>query len=334
MLLFHLSIVIFFVYSIVPIISRATEEERVKDWYARGNVWPPNWQEETLEMKEVLRKRELEILSFAGSDERWENYLQFTQNRLIPKFTANGFEVIKTPEYIHQRLLEAIQGPLEDFESIRNEGPVAVIYHPEGNLAKFIDLGNLATWTMNELKELHEQWAGGIKLIPTSAYGVRLYQNGSSLTTHYDKVRTHVISSIVHIAHEYDNDDEPWPIQIEDHNGKLYSVNLEPGEMLFYESAKALHGRLTTLKGKYYGSIFIHYMPEDTSIWNYTHDDVIANVPPHWSEGLMEDHGERYAGACITVDSRVSEGAPIRTRSVENPFIPPGLEQSYLHEEL
>ena len=32
---------------------------------------------------------------------------------------------------------------------------------------------------------------GGIKLIPTSAYGVRLYQNGSSLMMHYDKVSSH-----------------------------------------------------------------------------------------------------------------------------------------------
>ena len=39
-----------------------------------------------------------------------------------------------------------------------------------------------------ELKPLHEAWAGGIKLVPTSAYGVRFYQNGSSLVMHYDKV--------------------------------------------------------------------------------------------------------------------------------------------------
>ena len=32
-----------------------------------------------------------------------------------------------------------------------------------------------------------------------------------------------MISSIVHIAHEYDNDDEPWPIEIEDHNGELHA---------------------------------------------------------------------------------------------------------------
>jgi hypothetical protein len=53
-----------------------------------------------------------------------------------------------------------------------------------------------------------------------------------------------VISSIVHIAHEYDDDAEQWPIEIEDHDGKLHSVALEEGQMLFYESASCLHGRL------------------------------------------------------------------------------------------
>ena len=47
-----------------------------------------------------------------------------------------------------------------------------------------------------------------------------------------------------------DIDKEPWPIQIEDQDGNLHSVNLEPGQMLFYESAKCLHGRMKLLKGR------------------------------------------------------------------------------------
>ena len=42
--------------------------------------------------------------------------------------------------------------------------------------------------------------------------------------------------------------------------------------MLFYESAKCLHGRRSQLKGKYYGSIFVHYQPVDQSIWDYSVD--------------------------------------------------------------
>jgi hypothetical protein len=46
-------------------------------------------------------------------------------------------------------------------------------------------------------------------------------------------MQTHVISSIVHIAHEYDDDNRPWPIEIEDHDGVLHAVNLEPGQVRF-----------------------------------------------------------------------------------------------------
>jgi hypothetical protein len=37
----------------------------------------------------------------------------------------------------------------------------------------------------------------------------------------------------VHIDHLYDNDDEPWPIEIEDHDGNLHAVNLEPGQVQY-----------------------------------------------------------------------------------------------------
>jgi hypothetical protein len=108
-------------------------------------------------------------------------------------------------------------------------------------------------------------------------------------------VQTHVISSIIHVAHEYDDEADPWPVQIEDHDGNLHSVDLAAGQvlphaicnisilsvlrmkMLFYESAKCLHGRMTTFHGKYYASIFVHYKPEDTSIWNYTIE--VSTIP-------------------------------------------------------
>jgi hypothetical protein len=43
-----------------------------------------------------------------------------------------------------------------------------------------------------------------------------------------------VISSIVHIAHKYDNDSEPWPIHIEDHNGVMHAVALKEGDVSDY----------------------------------------------------------------------------------------------------
>eukprot|EP00595_Chromulina_sp_UTEXLB2642_P001267 CAMPEP_0196764834 /NCGR_PEP_ID=MMETSP1095-20130614/6959_1 /TAXON_ID=96789 ORGANISM="Chromulina nebulosa, Strain UTEXLB2642" /NCGR_SAMPLE_ID=MMETSP1095 /ASSEMBLY_ACC=CAM_ASM_000446 /LENGTH=286 /DNA_ID=CAMNT_0042121413 /DNA_START=259 /DNA_END=1119 /DNA_ORIENTATION=- len=266
-----------------------------------------------------MRFREQEIMNIPGSDERWENWMQFVQAQLVPTFTTQGFDVIHVPKNVYEKLRDAVLTAVEDWDNIPLEGEVEAIY---GDLPpKFVDIGELAWDTIEELKSLHEDWAGGMKLRPTSAYGVRLYQNGSSLAMHNDKIHSHVISSIIHIAHEYDNDDEPWPIQIEDHNGVLHSVALQPGEMLFYESARCLHGRMTELKGKYYGSIFVHYQPVDPRIWSYTVEDVIASVPPHWSENMPDDHGSRWAGQSITTDSRVAAGAPPRIRDSDTqPF--------------
>jgi hypothetical protein len=39
--------------------------------------------------------------------------------------------------------------------------------------------------------------------------------------------------------------------------------------MLFYESAKCLHGRMKAFRGDYYGSIFLHYRPVDRGLWSY-----------------------------------------------------------------
>ena len=45
-----------------------------------------------------------------------------------------------------------------------------------------------------------------------------------------------------------------------------------------YESAKQYHARLTPMRGRHYGSVFIHYFPSEG--WNWTMWDVHVAVPP------------------------------------------------------
>ncbi len=118
---------------------------------------------------------------------RWENMLQYTQSRLVPKFTPLGFKVVSTPPEVHERLVEAVSQGVANFDELRTEGDIDVIYDADGLAPKFVDIHGLAWDTINILKSMHEEW-GGMELIPTSAYGVRLYQNESSLVMHYDRV--------------------------------------------------------------------------------------------------------------------------------------------------
>jgi hypothetical protein len=232
--------------------GRLTESERVAYWYARNNTWPPTWQKETEKYKRNMELREAELQRLPGADERWENYMQFTAARMVPRFTPMGFKVIQTPPEIQAMLKKVVDDALLDWDNVREESRIDVLYTPTPS--KFIDVPRITAQVHKILQPLHEEWVGGMKLKPTSIYGIRANRNGSSLIMHYDKVlpcsyvsvytplinsqsctaiqiQTHVISSIVHIAHEYFDDNHPWPIEIEDHDGELHAVNLEPGQV-------------------------------------------------------------------------------------------------------
>jgi hypothetical protein len=78
------------------------------------------------------------------------------------------------------------------------------------------------------------------------------------------------------------DDSEPWPIYIEDLLGRTHEVILTPGDILFYESSKCLHGRPKMFIGSWYTSIFIHYYP--THGWQEEDHTLRAHyiVPPNW----------------------------------------------------
>ena len=72
-----------------------------------------------------------------------------------------------------------------------------------------------------------------------------------------------------------------------------YEVNLEEGEMLFYESAKCMHGRPHPFRGRWYSSLFVHYRPVDWSIDTAT---IVDAVPPGW---MPTDEDMRLDGAAL-----------------------------------
>jgi hypothetical protein len=61
-----------------------------------------------------------------------------------------------------------------------------------------------------------------------------------------------VSSCIINVDQDLD---EPWPIEVYDHNGKAYNVTMQPGDMVLYESSTVLHGRPFPMKGRHYVSL-------------------------------------------------------------------------------
>jgi len=146
---------------------------------------------------------------------------------------------------------------------------------------------------IRSVQPIHEKWAGAsrdvgihdadIPLEHTSLYGIRTYENGSTLAMHVDRASTHVISAILHIARDYGVPDEEgsWPIQVVDLLGQHRKVELLPGQMLLYESSKCTHGRPEPFVGKYYASAFIHFKPRTN--WPYSNEHRVGAVPGHFN---------------------------------------------------
>ena len=73
-----------------------------------------------------------------------------------------------------------------------------------------------------------------------------------------------------------------WPLVILDNDGVPHTIDLIPGKMLFYESARLLHWRPGSMHGRFYASMFLHYKPKG---WDVTFEDAVAWLPPEWDKG-------------------------------------------------
>lgn len=214
--------------------------------------------------------------------------------RYTPSFTEHGFKKIATPAAVHRAMRAAYDAR---FDHRRSEA-VDAVHLPSGT-PDFIDIEDVKGQFHFALQSVHEEWAG-VELEPTAVYGLRVYRRGHTLIPHTDRLRTHVISSIAHIAHETD---EPWPLWITDLHGNEHEVVLEEGEMLLYESARCPHARPKPLNGDAYCSLFLHYRPIDwdVTIWSLIEqaraDEAWHLLPPELRLGVPQTGETGDAGS-------------------------------------
>ena len=52
---------------------------------------------------------------------------------------------------------------------------------------------------------------------------------------------------------------EPWRLEILDFADRMHEVEMAPGDIVYYESARCLHGRMRPLNGTGYVNLFAHY---------------------------------------------------------------------------
>ena len=194
-------------------------------------------------------------------------------NDWVPQFTKVGFEKSKIPDHLYAMILT-------EYEEMKKAPTTPEPCEPSViNCQRIYEAENKCFTTENskiymmmlsegvqsrlreDMRPLAENWAG-VGLEHTSTYGIRRYTNGSWLISHIDRFTTHVISAILNIGQSVTRE---WDLHILDNRGAPHALRLRPGEMVWYESARLLHGRPDTLDGEYFDNLFIHYKP--THLW-------------------------------------------------------------------
>lgn len=94
---------------------------------------------------------------------------------------------------------------------------------------------------------------------------MRRYEDGARLLTHVDRESTHAASIIMNIAQAGVR--TPWKVEIYDFANRLHEIEMDPGDIVYYESARCLHGRMRPLDGAYYVNLFAHYRPTGDPNW-------------------------------------------------------------------
>mmetsp|Transcript_27365 Transcript_27365/g.60585 ORF Transcript_27365/g.60585 Transcript_27365/m.60585 type:complete len:484 (+) Transcript_27365:118-1569(+) len=168
----------------------------------------------------------------------------------------------------------------------------------------------LKRYWQRRLKDLVQQWAG-VDLELTDIYGMRQYNDGARLLTHVDRESTHAASLIINVGQSLMR--EPWQLEIYDFADRLHEVEMVPGDIVYYESARCLHGRMRPLQGESYVNLFAHYRPTGDPNW-YS-----ASNPADAPEQALD------IGTCTSNGSNGPNGSGVTCSEVTPPFLSPSL---------
>lgn len=182
-------------------------------------------------------------------------------NDFIPNYTAAGFCKAKLPRGMLEKIQKFYASHQEALETEVVPGNFILnSNHKTTKASSLIDLSDeLREEIHNALKLMMEQWCGK-DLLPTYVYGIRIYHRGAVLKCHQDRLETHIISAIINVDQQVDED---WPLVIDDNYCRRHQVRLKPGEIIFYEGGRLTHGRPFPLKGDSFANIFCHFKPAD-----------------------------------------------------------------------
>jgi prolyl 4-hydroxylase len=199
------------------------------------------------------------------------NNKTFSTYNDLPKYSSNGFKIIKCPSDAWNLIMEGYKVLKNNIKEEQFVGKEHVI-KGEGNtsdLMSFDEIPTLRNLILEKLKPTHEEFCKE-NIEPVALYGIRSYNRGSTLINHRDRPQTHHVSSIIIVDKDLDCGCSPtkgtindWPLDIQDHEGNWHQIYAEIGDMILYESAVCEHGRNQPFLGNWFRSCFAHYKLSD-----------------------------------------------------------------------
>ena len=271
-----------------------SEDRRIAEFERIYGSWPPSItlpgkqkQRETTGWRAYHEKKEARLMDIEDMQWRWERWLEQVQIRNTVNYTETGWALGEMPRHVHNEVLNHFRVAHQEGAGGYDEGAVAGYITGRRNMVSMSPVHRLVT---NELQKLVGEWSGlGVDGIePTSTYGIRVYYKNSTLATHVDRIESHILSVVYCVDAKYSDPHAPvWKMEADpDLTGQHATVEVKPGQIFYYESAKLAHGRPTVLQGDYSAHIFVHYRPVG---WNYQNVDRVYGVPPGWADERLPD---------------------------------------------
>ncbi|GKY97510.1 hypothetical protein MPSEU_000709200 [Mayamaea pseudoterrestris] len=222
---------------------------------------------------------------YCASQERWRMQMNMYQTQSVYNYTETGFTKTRAPNDLFQ-LVRSF------FDRNKHESSVEwselTTFHNNWEVpTRMVRVDNetligggqaLYATIADAIRPLVEEWIG-MRVAVTSVYGVRIYGNQSILAPHVDRLPL-VSSVIMNIDQDVDED---WPLEVFDHDGIAHNITMQPGDIVYYESATVIHGRPFPLNGKFYANIFMHFEP--IAPLNATEPAGSSGLPPYLVPG-------------------------------------------------
>jgi len=185
--------------------------------------------------------------------------LNALQPASMENYTELGFRKTRIPEKLFKSLNSFYEENkhLEQRENWPDDNVYSNNWLSPTYMVDILGGGNVFQKNIWETtREMIHEWTGE-ELTPSSLYGIRIFKKNAYAAPHVSRLPL-VFTAVINVAQDLD---EPWPIEILSHNGHLYNITMQPGDMLLLESQSIIHGQPFPLRGRFHANVFVHFEP-------------------------------------------------------------------------